>query len=74
MDLGFDPGGMLIVDVGTGKAGVAPASRLTIFERVRQAAGAVPGVTGAALADVSPVTGAAMAGEVEVRGRPVGGS
>ncbi len=74
MDLGFDPGGMLIVDVGTGKARIDPASRLAIFERVRQAAAAVPGVTGAALADVSPVTGAAMAGDVEVRGRPAGGS
>ncbi len=72
MDLGFDPGGVLIVEVGTRKAGIAPASRLMIFERVRQAAEAVPGVTGAAIAHMSPVTGGAMAGDVEVRGRPLG--
>jgi predicted permease len=74
MDLGFDPGGVLIVDVGTRKAGIAPASRIMIFERVQQAAEAVPGVTGAAIADISPVTGGAMAGDVEVRGRIVGGT
>src|SRR5262249_36264260 len=68
------PGGLLIVAVGTRKPHGPGANRLATFEAVRQAALAVPGVTSAALADLSPVTGAAMAGDVEVVGEPPRGS
>jgi len=73
MDLGFDPSGVLVVDVGTGKARIPPARRLIVFEEIRRAVSVVPGVAGAALADVTPVTGGAMAGDVEVLGRVAGG-
>jgi len=45
-----------------------------VFERVRRAVEAVPGVAGAAIADVSPVTGGAIAGDVEVRGQSAAAS
>jgi putative ABC transport system permease protein len=73
MDLGFDPSGVLVVDVGTGKARIPPARRLVVFEDIRKAVAGVPGVAGTALADMTPVTGGAMAGDVEISGTPAGG-
>jgi predicted permease len=72
-DLGFDPAGVLVVDVGTARAQIAPARRLVIFEEVRRAVSAVPGVAGVAVADVTPVTGGAMAGDVEIPAIPTRG-
>jgi putative ABC transport system permease protein len=72
-NLGFDPADVLVVDVGIAKAHVPPARRLAIFEEVRRAVSAVPGVTATALADITPVAGGAMAGEVEVPGLPIRG-
>jgi predicted permease len=73
MDLGFDPSGVLVVDVGMEKARIPPARRLVVFEEIRRAVAGVPGAAGAALADMTPVTGGAMAGDVEVPGMPAGG-
>jgi putative ABC transport system permease protein len=70
MDLGFDATGVLVVDVDALKAQVPPANRLVVFEEVRRAVALLPGVAGAAIADVTPVSGAAMAGAVEVVGVP----
>jgi putative ABC transport system permease protein len=70
-DLGFDPSRMLIIDLEALKADIPPAKRLVVFEEVRRAVAAVPGVAGAAIADVTPVTGATMVGDVEVSGMPV---
>jgi putative ABC transport system permease protein len=71
MDLGFDPSRMLVIDLTALKADTPPAKRLIVFDEVRRAVAAVPGVAGAAIADVTPVTGAAMVGDVEVSGMPV---
>jgi predicted permease len=68
MNLGFDPTGMLVVDLAALKANIPPASRLVVFEEIRRAVAAVPGVAGAAIADVTPVTGSAMVGGVQVPG------
>jgi predicted permease len=69
--LGFDPGGVLVVDLAALKTDIPPANRLIVFEEVRRAVTTLPGVAGAALADLTPVTGAAMAGDVEVSGVPM---
>jgi len=44
MDLGFDPAGVLVVDLAALKANIPPANRLVVFEEVRRAVAAVPGV------------------------------
>jgi predicted permease len=72
-DLGLDPADVLVVDVGTSKAHVPPGRRLVIFEEIRRAVFAVPGVTGAALADITPLAGGAMASDVDVSGVPTRG-
>jgi predicted permease len=71
MDLGFQSGGVLVVDVDALKAQVRPANRLMLFEQVRRAVLQVPGITSAAFADLAPVTGNALAGQVEVSGAPL---
>jgi putative ABC transport system permease protein len=70
MDLGFDPTGVLVVDVGALKAHIPATNRLVVFEEVRQAVAAVPGVAGAAISDVTPVSGTAGISAVEVSGLP----
>ena len=68
LDLGFEPTGVLVVDLAALKANVPPANRIVVFEEVRRAVAAVPGVASAAIADLIPVGGSAMAGDVEVSG------
>jgi predicted permease len=68
MDLGFQSGGVLVVDVDVLKAQVRPTNRLVLFEEVRRAVLRVPGIASAAFADLTPVTGNALAGQVEVSG------
>ena len=53
------------------KAEIPAARRLAVFDQVRQAVAAVPGIAAAAIADITPVTGGAMAGDVEVLGVPL---
>ena len=67
-DLGFDARGVLVVDVSAAGLRIAPANRLKMFESIQQAVAAVPGVEGAALADLTPVTNDAMVGPLEVSG------
>jgi predicted permease len=66
-DLGFDPSGILIADVEL-SADIPPAQRLAVFEQVRHAVAAVPGVETAAIADNSPVAGGYFVSDVEVVG------
>jgi putative ABC transport system permease protein len=54
--LGFDPDPLLIVDVGSKRSAVDPKDRTALFERVRAAAEAVPGVRSAALQVITPLT------------------
>jgi predicted permease len=54
--LGFDPDPLLIVDVGAKRSAVAPDDRAALYERLRAAAAAVPGVRSAALQTVTPLT------------------
>jgi predicted permease len=71
MDLGFQSGGVLVVDVDALQTQGQPANRLLVFEEVRRAVLRVPGIASAAFADLAPVTGNALAGQVEVSGAPL---
>jgi putative ABC transport system permease protein len=67
-DLGFDPSGILIADVELSSDDIPPARRLAVFEHMRHAVAAVPGVEAAAIADNSPVAGGYFVGDVQVVG------
>jgi putative ABC transport system permease protein len=54
--LGFDPDPLLIVNVGAKRSAVRVPERNALYERLRLAAEAVPGVRSAALQSVTPLT------------------
>jgi predicted permease len=53
--LGFDPKGVLVVTVNAGRSPGDPAARVQLFERLREAVAAVPGVTHAAGSIWTPI-------------------
>jgi predicted permease len=57
LPLGFDRNPILVVSVNAARATANPAERIDLYERLRQAAGSVPGVTSAAASAVTPVSG-----------------
>jgi predicted permease len=57
--LGFDPSPLLIVSAGAKRSAVPPDSRTALYERLRVAAEAVPGVRSAALQNITPLTNSA---------------
>src|SRR4051812_1951824 len=54
--LGFNPDPLLIVDMNAKRSSVAAENRPDLWERMRQAALAVPGVQSAALQNITPLT------------------
>jgi len=54
--LGFNPDPLLIVEMNSKRSSVAAENRPDLWERMRQAALAVPGVQSAALQSVTPLT------------------
>ena len=54
--LGFDPNPILVVNANAKRSAVAPEARLQMWERMRQAALALPGVRSAALQSITPMT------------------
>jgi predicted permease len=54
--LGFEPDPILIVNVGAKRSAVEVKERTALYERLREAAAAVPGVRSAALLNVTPLT------------------
>ncbi len=70
LDIGLDKDAILVVDVNASRSGVKPAARLALFDRVRAAAAAVPGVAGAGISLITPVSGAGWNGPVELTDRP----
>jgi len=54
--LGFNPDPLLIVEMNGKRSAVAADNRPDLWERMRQAALAVPGVQGAALQNITPLT------------------
>ena len=68
-DLGFDPDGVLVVNVSAPGTSLARAGRELPFEDIRQAVAALPGVAHAAISFDVPVSGYSVMG-IEVVGRP----
>ena len=54
--LGFDPDPLLIVSANARRSSIDPSARTVLYERLRAAAAAVPGVRSAALQNVTPLT------------------
>jgi predicted permease len=57
LNLGFDRDPVLIVNVNVRRAEPDPLKRMPLFERIRDAAAAAPGVASAAVSYVTPVSG-----------------
>ena len=53
--LGFDPSGVLLVDIDMGRAHIDPTERAALYQRARDAVLLVPGVTHAAVASLPPI-------------------
>jgi predicted permease len=70
VDLGFDQGPVLIANINAQRLQLDPLQRPELFERLRQAAGSVPGVASAALSAVTPVSGGTWNNVVEIPGAP----
>jgi predicted permease len=66
VDLGFEKHGLLVVNVNADRAGVKPEGRLLLYQQIRDAAAAVPGVGTAALSYVAPMSGSRWNDRVEV--------
>jgi predicted permease len=54
--LGFDPDPMMVVSASAQRASVLPDDRPALYERLREAVLAVPGVQQAALQDITPLS------------------
>ena len=70
LDIGLDREAVLVVDVDAARSGTGPDERLALFERIREAAAAVPGVAGAGLSLITPVSGSGWNGPIELPDRP----
>jgi len=57
LDLGFDRDPVLLVHVNVQRSAVPPEQWGALFERLRDAAAAVPGVANAAVSPITPVSG-----------------
>jgi putative ABC transport system permease protein len=69
-DLGFDRDPVLIVTIDAQRSSTPMEGRVDLFERVHQAAGAVPGVAHAALSAVTPVSNMTWNNLVDIPGGP----
>src|SRR5262245_46499047 len=68
LDLGFDHSRVLVVRMRAERAPIAPAQRMAVFERARQAVAALPGVHSTALSFVTPLSGFNWGNRLEVSG------
>jgi predicted permease len=69
LDLGFERDRALLVQIGTDHAG-ANVDRAALFARVLDAARAVPGVSHAAISELTPVSGSGSNYPIEIPWRP----
>jgi putative ABC transport system permease protein len=68
--LGFDQQQLMVVDIGTDRAGVDAAGRVAMFDGVLDATRALPGVSVAGLAAITPVSGNNSSRYMAFPGRP----
>ncbi|HYM25452.1 MAG TPA: FtsX-like permease family protein, partial [Vicinamibacterales bacterium] len=66
--LGFDADRTLVVNIDAQRVPADTVPRLLLYDRVRAAAGQVPGVAGAAYSLVTPMQGGGISDQVEVSG------
>ncbi|HET8770594.1 MAG TPA: ABC transporter permease [Gemmatimonadaceae bacterium] len=69
VELGFVPERVLVVNINAQRSGTQPEGRGQLYERVREAALAVPQVSHAALSVITPVSGSQWNGLIEIPGR-----
>jgi predicted permease len=69
-DLGFQQERMLVIDIGTERAGVDSAARRAMYDRIVAAARSVPGVSSAGLSSITPVSGSNSTRFMVFPGRP----
>jgi predicted permease len=70
VNLGFEHDQILVANVNAQRLQLDPPQRPDLFERMRQAALAVPGVSTAAVSAVSPVSGSTWNNSIEIPGAP----
>jgi len=70
LDLGFVPERVLVMNIGAQRTGVEPTQRGQLYQRLREAAVNVPGVTHAALSVVTPVSGSQWNGDLYFPNKP----
>ncbi|MGE3492300.1 MAG: ABC transporter permease [Vicinamibacterales bacterium] len=68
--MGFDARGVMLATVDLRRTGAAPETRLRLFEQVRDAIVATPGISAAAASFVTPVSGSMWAYRVRVPDGP----
>ena len=69
--LGFDPAGVLLVDIDMGRAHVDPIERAALYQRARDAVLLVPGVAHAAVAALPPIASRVIGQPIQaVSGEP----
>lgn len=56
-ELGLDREGVAVIDIGSERAGVDSAGRLAMYDQIVRSVRALPGVSTAALASITPVSG-----------------
>ena len=66
--LGFERDRVLLAEIDTRRADLAPAARQATYERIRQRVLAVPGVDTAGISIVAPLSGAMWSRRVDVSG------
>ena len=71
--LGFERGRVLLAEIDTRRADVAPSARRATFERIHERVLAVPGVEQAAVSITAPL-GAMWSRRIDVSGSPLRGS
>jgi predicted permease len=70
VNLGFDDKPVLVANVSAQRLQLDLKQRPELFERLRQSAAAVPGVTTAAVSAVTPVSGSTWNNVIEIPGAP----
>ena len=70
LDPGFDKDRVLLVHIGTRRAGLEPAARAAMYERILAETQMVPGVASAALSQITPASGSTWNEILELPERP----
>ena len=69
-EMGFRPAQVLVLELGTDRAGTDSASRREMYQRMIDGVAAIPGVASASISSVTPVTGSNSTRFMTFPGRP----